>query len=119
MANKSKRVGTEGENYAVEKAREYFGPKVDRAKTNNPGNDLNAFFPVPIEIRRRERWEPQKWAREQAEKFPDGDWAIWFLPRDRRRADAPPGLIAFPEDFALELLHLRELYRQLTGEFMA
>lgn len=103
MANKAKAVGTQGENYAVGRARHWF-PRVDRAKTNNPGNDLNDHFPVPVEIRRRDRWEPQAWARDQAAKFPDGCWAIWFLARDRRKADAPPNLIAFPEDFALALL---------------
>lgn len=103
MANKPRRIGTAGENYAVGKAAHWF-PRVDRAKTNNPGNDLNDRFPVPVEIRRRDRWEPQKWARAQADKFPDGRWALWLLARDRRRVDAPPNIIAFPEDFALELL---------------
>lgn len=101
--NKSKRIGTQGENYVVHKFRRVFGPLVDRSATNTPGNDLNAIVPLPVEIRRRDRWEPQAWARTQTLRF-GGKWAIVFLPRDRRRVDAPPDMIGFPLEFGLDLL---------------
>jgi len=103
MANKSKRVGTQGENYVVDKYKRVFGPLVDRAPTNNPGDDLNAIVPIPTEIRRRDRWEPQAWARAQQEKFGDV-WSIVMLPRDRRLKTAPPDVIVFPLEFGLDLL---------------
>ena len=101
MANPSKRAGTEGENWWLEKLQGIW-PSVDRAKTNNPGNDFHGA-PFPIEAKRTKTWLIPKWTRYLTELH--GDW--WLLcvsPRDRRLKTAPPDIVVMPVEVAVELL---------------
>lgn len=99
--NKSKAIGTEGENYVVEQFRRVW-PEANRHQTNKPGNDI-INVPFPVEVRRRATWEVPAWARSLA-ALHGRIWALALVPRDRRLASAPPTLLVLPIEFALEVL---------------
>lgn len=105
MANPSKRAGTEGENWWLEKLRPIW-PDIDRAKTNNPGNDFHGA-PFPIEVKRTKTWLIPKWTRYLRDLHEGGQWALLVSPRDRRLKSSPPDIVVLPAEFALELLESR------------
>lgn len=98
--NTAKRVGTDGENWVLSRVRWFF-PEADRAKAGSVGNDLWGL-PIPVEVKRRQRWEPQLWGRLLTARHGDR-WGLVMVPRDRRRSDSVP-MIAYPLDFGLWLL---------------
>lgn len=104
MANPSKRAGTEGENWWLEKLR-LIWPDIDRAKTNNPGNDFHGQPPgLAIEAKRTKSWLIPKWTRYLTDLHGDR-WALVVSPRDRRLKSAPPDIVVLPADLAIELFH--------------
>lgn len=132
--SKSKAVGTTGENHVLDLLNGgavQLGVtwRWRRTGDGRPGSDVEAFRPSVslwewdtltwsdpvkragasvwdphVEIRRRDRWEPAKWIRDQIAKFGPSDWFVWLRPRDRRRKDAVGGLIV-PESIAVTLLN--------------
>lgn len=100
MANPSKRAGTQGENWWLEKLQAVW-PDVDRAKANNPGNDFHGA-PFPIEAKRTKTWLIPKWTRYLSDLH-GTRWALLVSPRDRRLKSAPPDVVVLPADFAMEL----------------
>lgn len=103
MANPSKRTGTQGENWWLDKLREIW-PDIDRAKTNNPGNDYHGQpLGLAIESKRTKTWLIPKWTRYLRDLH--GDWWILLVsPRDRRLKSSPPDIVVMPADLALKLI---------------
>lgn len=102
MANPSKKAGTEGENWWMTNLVSRLWPNADRAKTNNPGNDVHGA-PLPIEIKRRKTWLIPAWTRYLRELH-GKHWMLLVSPRDKRRKDAAPDLVILPIETAYEIL---------------
>lgn len=103
MANPSKRAGTEGENWWLDKLRPIW-PDIDRAKTNNPGNDYHGQpFDLAIEAKRRKTWLIPKWTRYLRDLHGE-HWILLVSPRDRRLKASPPDLVILPAELGLKLI---------------
>lgn len=109
MANKSKRIGTEGENWWLREFVTKVWPGSDRAKAGNPGNDYHGP-PIPVEAKRQATWLIPSWTRYLRALHGDR-WVLLVAARDRRRADAPPDIVVLPVGFALEVLSTWEKHR--------
>lgn len=99
--NKSKRTGTEGENWWRDNFLKLLWPNAERDERRTPGSDFLGV-PVAFEAKRRKVWEIPKWTRYLTELH-DDDWVLLVSPRDRRRKDAPPDLVIMPYTLALEV----------------
>ena len=105
MANKSRRVGTEFENRLLNELRNVFGPGVDRAKAGNQSDDFHGA-PLPIEAKRRKRWEIPLWVRKLRAVAPTNEWALFAASRDLRTQEGKDTGTVMVVDwhFGLELL---------------
>jgi hypothetical protein len=101
--NKSKRIGTEGENRVLTWLRAIWGPGLSRSETGRPGWDITPT-PLPVESKRHGAWRIPEWTRHLTRVHDGKRWALFVQPRDRRRKDAPPDLMIVPADFGVELL---------------
>lgn len=103
MANPSKRVGTEGENRAVELLSGLGGSV--RVGGNAASNDVfvSTLPDVPFEVKRQATLRVPEWTRLMVERHGPRSGLV-LIPRDRRRRDAMPESILFPMEFAIELL---------------
>jgi hypothetical protein len=106
MANKSKRIGTEGENMVVERLQKAGFANAERRMGNTTARDI---FGVPcvVEVKRTEQWTPQKWALHMTKHHGD-EWALYMMPRDQRRVTAPPPVVMVPALYFEYLLSLHE-----------
>lgn len=102
MANPSKRTGTEGENYIRDTYLTRIWPKATRDRSNAPSSDyLNTD--VPIEAKRQATLLIPAWTR-QLQTRHGNLWALFAVPRDRRKKDAHPDLMVVNAEFGTELL---------------
>lgn len=101
MANPPKRIGTEGENRAVEVWSPIF-PMADRLGGNRASHDITGT-PFPIEVKRRKTIALPDWTRKLRDKH-GLEWLLHIVPRDRRRKDAIPELAVMPIEFATDLV---------------
>ena len=106
MANKSRRVGTEFENRLLNQLRNVFGEGVDRAKAGNKSDDFHGA-PLPIEAKRRKRWEIPLWVRRLRGVARSDEWALFVASRDLRTQEGKDtGTVMVVDwEFGLELLH--------------
>lgn len=112
MANPSKRAGTAFENRVLSWLQDIFGDHVDRSGGNAPGRDFSGV-PIPMEAKRRKRWEIPAWTRYLSKLHGPNRWVLWVAPRDRRLKDAPPELMVVPAQLGMELLFA---YRHVHGD---
>lgn len=117
MANKSKRIGTEGENQVRNYLQTVYGEKIQRLGGNVAKHDITGA-PFPVEAKRRHKWEPQAWSRAMTEKH-GSFWALFMIARDKRLSSSPPDTVLVPVPFFLELLAgygEGELYERIRSE---
>lgn len=107
MANKSKRIGTEGENLVVARLQAAGFPEAERRMGNTTARDIFGI-PTIIEVKRTEKWTPQAWATKMTKHHGD-EWALYMLPRDQRRTTAPPPVVMVPAEYFEYLLSLQAI----------
>lgn len=109
MVNKSRRIGTEGENWWLEHLVGQVWPGSDRSSAGTPSNDYHGP-PIPVEAKRRKVLEIPKWTRTLTALY-GNRWLLLCSPRDRRRVDRHPDLVVMPVEFAREVLAVWEEHR--------
>lgn len=112
MANKSGRIGREGEHKAVAHLQAAgFHPDTEREGRRAPSLDIvGPDLRVPIEVKRQRNISLKAWVRTVQERHPDW-WGLFVIERDARRAEAIPDLLVLPADLgakALKALHEKE-----------
>lgn len=100
--NKSKRAGTEGENWWLNNLLVKVWPSAERRQGNTAYSDYNGT-PVPVEAKRRKQLEIPLWTRRLQELHGDR-WLLVVSPRDRRLKSAHPDMVIMSAPFALEVL---------------
>jgi hypothetical protein len=111
MANKSKRTGTEGENYIRDMYVKQVWPFAERDRSNRPSSDYLGTEPIPVEAKRQATLLIPAWTRE-LDKRHGPEWVLFAVPRDRRKKDAHPDLMIVNAEFGVELL---QAWRFLNG----
>lgn len=107
MANKSKRIGTEGENMVVARLQAAGFVNAERRQGNATAQDIFGV-PTVVEVKRTESWTPQAWALKMTKHHGD-EWALYMMPRDNRRATAPPPVVMVPAPYFEYLLSLQAI----------
>lgn len=107
MANKSGRVGRDGE-HTTNRYLEQAGFKgVQREGRRAPSLDHIADnLTVPIETKRRAVLAVPEWTRTMAERH-DDKWALFIIQRDARKK-LHPDLMVVPAAFGARLLYLND-----------
>lgn len=98
--NKSKRIGTEGENWVRDRLRRFW-PTVDRG-ANKPGHDI-VGAPLPVEVKRQANLRIPEWTRYLQDLHGDR-WLLFVLPRDARLKGSHPPLMVLPAEYGFDML---------------
>ncbi|HEX7099324.1 MAG TPA: hypothetical protein VF377_08775 [Acidimicrobiia bacterium] len=111
MANKSRRVGTEAENWVVALLQEvYPDADVTRRGGNQASWDITGT-PVPHEVKRHKTLQIPAWTRQLAARHGDA-WVLWCVPRDARKSTTTghPPVAVLPVPYLIHLLRTEVAY---------
>jgi len=94
------------ENRLLPKLQSIYGNQLALSTKNTKSNDFTA--PIPIEAKRRKRWDMQAWVRKIKTVANDHQWVIFTSPKNLITDRDIGAVMTVSEEFGLELLKCYE-----------